>query len=64
MHNREDEQIALDAKCPDTVDMFVDPNAGTYTADAIMGVLGFKRDKCIADDFLKDLHQAESGPGN
>ena len=33
-HNQEDEQIALDAKCPSTPDMF-DPNAGTYTMDAI-----------------------------
>lgn len=47
MHNREDETIAIDAKCPDTVEMFSTPFCKIY---AVI-------DKSIADDFPKQIDQ-------
>lgn len=60
MHNREDETIALDAKCPNTPDMFMPlihaaaVKAGEELADmAMQSPFKWLGDKCISDDFPK-----------
>lgn len=70
-HNREDELIAIDAKCPDTVEMFgnitateieaVHAHRGSELRAAVNEIYGAPIlnfiDKSIADDFPKQIDQ-------